>query len=123
MRLCRTARGLHTRQAARGDEPALCGCLSVSNNDGERADSYCAYVPIGLSSSRRWSRTVSQLVPCSEGAAEVVEVLIQCMDWNIASCQSRIPESELPDLHQKVVELLDLLQKNLPDKTGEKAKW
>ncbi len=45
------------------------------------------------------------------------------MDWNIASRQSRIPISELPELHQKAVDLLDLLKKNLPDKTGEKGKW
>jgi hypothetical protein len=54
---------------------------------------------------------------------EIVEVLVQCMDWNIASRQSGIPESELPALQQKAIDLLDLLQKNLPDKTGEKAKW
>ena len=54
---------------------------------------------------------------------EIVEVLIQCMEWNIESRQSGIPESELPDLHQKAIDLLDLLRKNLPDKTGEKAKW
>ena len=54
---------------------------------------------------------------------EIVEVLIQCMDWNIASRQSGIPESELPELQQKAIDLLDLLKKNLPDKTGEKAKW
>ena len=36
---------------------------------------------------------------------EVVEVLIQCMEWNMA------------------VDLLDILQENLPDKTGEKGKW
>ena len=59
----------------------------------------------------------------SDPSDEVVEVLIKCMDWNIASRQSRIPEAELADLHQKAVELLDLLQKNLPDKTGEKAGW
>jgi hypothetical protein len=50
-------------------------------------------------------------------------VLIQCMDWNIATRQKGIPQSDLPDLHQKAVDLLDLLQKNLPDKTGEKGKW
>jgi hypothetical protein len=37
----------------------------------------------------------------------------------MASRQSRIPESELPELHQKAVDLLDILQQNLPDKTGE----
>jgi hypothetical protein len=63
------------------------------------------------------------LPPVSDPSDEVVEVLIQCMDWNIATRQSSIPESELPDLHQKAVDLLDLLQKNLPDKTGEKGKW
>ena len=59
----------------------------------------------------------------SDPSNEVVEVLIQCMDWNIASRQSRISESELPDLHQRAVDLLDLLQKNLPEKTGEKSTW
>ncbi len=29
-------------------------------------------------------------------SAEVVEVIIQCMDWNIATRQSCIPEAELP---------------------------
>ena len=59
----------------------------------------------------------------ADPSAEVVEVLIQCMDWNIATRQSRIPEAELPELHNKAVALLDLLQRNLPDKTGEKGKW
>ena len=39
------------------------------------------------------------------------------------SRKSKIPEADLPGLQQKAVDLLDLLQKNLPDKTGEKAKW
>jgi hypothetical protein len=42
------------------------------------------------------------------------------MDWNIASCQSRISEADLPNLHQKAVGLLDLLQKNLPENTWER---
>jgi hypothetical protein len=44
------------------------------------------------------------------------------MEWNMATHKSRIPESEVPALQQKAVDLLDLLQKNLPDKTGEKAR-
>jgi hypothetical protein len=44
------------------------------------------------------------------------------MNWNMATCNSKIPECELPALQQMAVYLLDLLQKNLPDKTGEKAK-
>ena len=63
------------------------------------------------------------LLHVSDPSNEVVEVLIQCMDWNIASRQSRIPESDLPHLHQKAVDLLDLIQRNLPDKTGEISKW
>ena len=59
----------------------------------------------------------------SDPSNEVVDVLIQCMDWNLSTRQSRIPLSELPELHQKAINLLDLLQRNLPDKTGEKAKW
>ncbi len=37
--------------------------------------------------------------------------------------QSSIAESELPELQQKAVDLLYILQKNLPEKTGEKGKW
>ena len=54
---------------------------------------------------------------------EVQEVLIACMEWNVDTRTRNIPESDLPVLQQKAVDLLDLLQKNLPDKTGEKAKW
>jgi hypothetical protein len=63
------------------------------------------------------------LPPVSDPSDEVVEVHIQCMDWNIATRQSGIAESELPELQQKAVDLLDILQKNLPEKTGEKGKW
>jgi hypothetical protein len=59
----------------------------------------------------------------ADPSIEVQEVLITCMDWNMATRKSGIPESELPALQQKAVDLLDLLQKNMPDKTGEKAKW
>ncbi len=59
----------------------------------------------------------------SDPSNDGVEVLIHCMDWNIAARQSLIPEAELPYLQQKAVDLLDILQKYLPDKTGEKAKW
>ncbi len=38
--------------------------------------------------------------PVSDLSNEVVDVLIQCMDWNIAICQSRIAESELLELQQ-----------------------
>ena len=41
----------------------------------------------------------------------------------MATCQSSIVESELPELQQKAVDLLDMLQEYLPDKTGEKGKW
>jgi hypothetical protein len=45
------------------------------------------------------------------------------MDWNIASRQSRIPLLELPKLHQKAVDLLEILQRNLPDKTAWMYKY
>ncbi len=35
----------------------------------------------------------------------------------------RILESELPELQQKAVDLLDMLQQHLTDKTGKKGKW
>ena len=50
-------------------------------------------------------------------------MLIQCMKWNMATRQSSIAEAELPELQQKAVDLLDILQENLPDKTSEKGKW
>jgi hypothetical protein len=37
--------------------------------------------------------------------------------------QSSITEDELPALQDKAVALLDILQRNLPEKTGEKSKW
>ena len=45
------------------------------------------------------------------------------MEWNVDTRTRNIPESDLPALQQKAVDLLDLLQKNLLDKAGEKAKW
>ena len=59
----------------------------------------------------------------ADPSTEVQEVLIACMNWNMDTRKSKIPEADLPGLQQKAVDLLDLLQKNLPDKTGEKAKW
>ncbi len=63
------------------------------------------------------------LPPVTDLSNQVVEVLIQCMEWNITTHQSSFAESALPAQHQKDVDLLDLLQQNLPDKTGEKGKW
>jgi hypothetical protein len=63
------------------------------------------------------------LPPVSDLSNEVVEVLIQCMESNIATRQSHIAEAQLPKLQQKAVDLLDILQENLPDKTGKKGKW
>jgi hypothetical protein len=61
----------------------------------------------------------------ADPSADVVDVLITCMEWNIATRQTRIQvaEDELPGLQDKAVELLDLLKCNLPDKSGEKGKW
>ena len=59
----------------------------------------------------------------ADPSADVVDLLISCMDWNIATSQSSIAEDELSGLQDKAVELLDLLKRNLPDKTGEKGKW
>ena len=64
-----------------------------------------------------------KLTHVADSSNEIAEVLFQCMEWNIVSSQSGIPGSELHGLHQKAIDLPDILQKNLPDKTGEKAKW
>ena len=45
----------------------------------------------------------------------------QAVDYG--SIKSCIFFSDLPELHQKAVDLLNILQRYLPDKTGEKAKW
>ena len=42
------------------------------------------------------------------------------MTWH---WQSRIPEDELPERHDKAVSLLDLLKQKLSDKTSEKSGW
>ena len=73
-----------------------------------------------ISKAKKGSRLHS-LPPVSDPSKEVVEVLIQCMEWNMATRQSLISEEELPELQQKAVDLLDVLQQNLPDKTGEKG--
>ncbi len=59
----------------------------------------------------------------ADPSEEVQEVLIACVDWNMETRAKDIPEADLPALQQKAVDLLDLLKKNLPDKTGEKAGW
>ena len=41
----------------------------------------------------------------------------------ISPLASLVFQRQLPELHDKAVALLDLLQQNLPDKTGEKGKW
>ena len=60
---------------------------------------------------------------CRSGLRPVPWIGHHELAGNIATRQSRIPEAELPELHNKAVALLDLLQRNLPDKTGEKGKW
>ena len=54
---------------------------------------------------------------------QIVEVLIQCMEWNLMTSQRSIPFSKLPGVHQAAVNLLVLLKKNLPDKCGEASGW
>ena len=57
------------------------------------------------------NKAIDAAKPCSrlcklphvaDPSNEIVEVVIQCMEWNIVSHQSGIPESELPALQQKV---------------------
>ena len=64
-----------------------------------------------------------RLANVSDPSDQIVEVLIQCMEWNIMTRRRSIPESELPELHQAAVKLLELLKKNLPDKCGEESGW
>ena len=45
------------------------------------------------------------------------------MEWNIGSCLRRISDTDLADLQEMAVDLLDLLKSNLPDKCGEKGGW
>ena len=64
-----------------------------------------------------------RLAHVSDPSDQIVEVLIKCMEWNIMTRRRSIPESELPELHQAAVNLLELLKKNLPDKCGEASGW
>ena len=73
-----------------------------------------------IDSAKAGSR-LYKLPHVADPSNKIVEVLIQCMDWNMASRQSGIPESELPDLHQKAIDLLDLLQEHLPDNASCQA--
>ena len=59
----------------------------------------------------------------SEPSDQIVEVLIKCMEWNIMTRRRSIPESELPEVHKAAVDLLEVLKKNLPDKSGEESGW
>jgi hypothetical protein len=57
----------------------------------------------------------------ADPSEEVQEEIIACVEWNMETLAKDIPAADLPALQQKAVDLLDLLQNNLPDKTGEKA--
>ena len=59
----------------------------------------------------------------SDPSDQTVEVLIECMEWNLMTRRQSIPESELLEVHQVAVDLLELLKKNLPDKCGEASGW
>ena len=59
----------------------------------------------------------------SDPSNGIVEVLIKCMEWNLTTRRRVIPESELPEVHQSAVDLLESLKKNLPDKCGEATGW
>ena len=45
------------------------------------------------------------------------------MEWNIGSRWRRISDTDLADLQEMAVDLLDFLKSNLPDKCGEKGGW
>ena len=45
------------------------------------------------------------------------------MEWNIGSRRRRISDTDLEDLQEMAVDLLDLLKSKLPDKCGEKGGW
>jgi hypothetical protein len=55
----------------------------------------------------------------ADPSEEIQEVLIACVEWNMETRAKDIPEADLPALQQKAVDLLDLLKKNLSDKTGK----
>ncbi len=46
----------------------------------------------------------------SDPSAEVQEVLIACMNWNMATRDSKIPECDLPDLQQMAVDQYSIYQ-------------
>jgi hypothetical protein len=54
---------------------------------------------------------------------EIIEVLIQAMEWSTMSRRWNIRVSDLPELHKRSVLLLDTLKANLPEKSGETNAW
>ncbi len=65
-------------------------------------------------------KLVHKLPHVADPSDEIVEVLIQCMDWNIASRQSGIPDSEMPDLQQKAVIFLTSCRKTSLIRLGKR---
>jgi hypothetical protein len=45
------------------------------------------------------------------------------MEWNLITRRRVIPESELPEVQQAAVDLLESLKRYLPDKCGEASAW
>jgi len=84
--------------------------------------SQVAFINAEIDRAPRGSR-LHRLAHVSDPSDQIVEVLIQCMEWNIMTRRRSIPESDLPEMQQAAVDLLELLKKNLPDKCGEESGW
>jgi hypothetical protein len=94
--------------------------LSTNHGSGQKSTA----TPRGRSLQGSNLRHITPHGPyVADSSSYVQEDLIQCMDWNMNTCLSRIPEEELPKLQEKAVALFNLLQQKLPDKTSEKGKW
>ena len=54
---------------------------------------------------------------------KLIEVHIAALKWNILQRRFGLVASELETLHDRSVELLELLKSNLPDRTGGAEGW
>ena len=54
---------------------------------------------------------------------EIIEVHLAALKWNVLQRRFGLVASELATLQSRSVELLELLQSNLPDRTGGAEGW
>jgi hypothetical protein len=63
------------------------------------------------------------LAPFVDPSDEIIEVLLAALLWDMQQRRFGLTAEGLEKLHALLVELLDLLKENMPDKTGRAKGW